>query len=496
LAPSIRFELWINRKGQTRLLYGRQVAFAERGKVRKAFDLRTRAEAKPDPDVVDIVEGLGSGDFSIDTILKLTRGSKLVESTPQVNAAAAVSADLVVFDVSPPPGGSGWLRIWALRHSRLPVHLQGWEPGGGSMDVFFSYSKEQPDVFFDPKAFGQVLQRDLLKEQDLAYWFLKDPGGQPITTEDERRLSAARAGGKPTIPYHLPKVKEITVTPEGAIRLTETDAQNVRPDGYPDEGFQEAADDLGRTYHQAGGGGTEEQWTQVFLPEDYPFDSRRPKSITLTARVPEYVPGKTSPVIGRVTLTLPKASRPGKDDSLLLWQANWLIQERRLEAADRVLDLIPEADALRRDLLRLRVLAQKKEFERAVALGKTLFPLLLARYQTYDRGSRKRGASLFQFYDYLLALAATGQLQEAHEDYKLLEQAPIPDVPADLGVRLQNETREKMKKEFEQALPTFAYDLLTVEAHLTREQLNAVLGTDVLKDPRFRSERGSFVHAP
>jgi hypothetical protein len=55
---------------------------------------------------------------------------------------------------------------------------------GKSVDVFISYFKEQPDVFFDAKAFSTNLADQSCTEADLAHIFLKDPGGQYITAKD------------------------------------------------------------------------------------------------------------------------------------------------------------------------------------------------------------------------------------------------------------------------------------------------------------------------
>jgi len=75
--------------------------------------------------------------------------------------------------------------VYALRESRLPVGIRIWDPRNGeSVDVFISYFKEQPDVFFDAQAFSTKLTDRNCTEADLAHMFLKDPGGQFVTAKD------------------------------------------------------------------------------------------------------------------------------------------------------------------------------------------------------------------------------------------------------------------------------------------------------------------------
>jgi hypothetical protein len=78
------------------------------------------------------------------------------------------------------------VRIWALRASRLPVRITVWDPRDGrSTDAVFTYSHDQTPEFFDPNAFAARLQnRTGGRPVDVAYAFLKDPGGREITRKD------------------------------------------------------------------------------------------------------------------------------------------------------------------------------------------------------------------------------------------------------------------------------------------------------------------------
>ena len=185
LAEPRQFELWMGRGGYARLRVGPQVIFGRDGQVIRAFDIRRRCEVVPDPTAADIVHILASpGEFSLETIIQSISGGKLVDVTPAMNTHAAIGEDLVVFDaqsaISP-----GWVRVYALRESRLPVGLRIWDPAEGfGVDALINYAKEQPQVFFDPQAFAERLHEADNTDAGLAYLFLKDPGGLDVTPTD------------------------------------------------------------------------------------------------------------------------------------------------------------------------------------------------------------------------------------------------------------------------------------------------------------------------
>lgn len=180
-----QFELWMGKGGDARMRVGSQVVFAKDASVTHAFDVRARREVQADRTAADIIEMLAtSEEFSLETVIRSISWGKLVDVTPAVNPHAAMGRDLAVFDarsaVSP-----GWVRIYALRESRLPVGLRIWDPAEGfGVDALITYAREQPAVFFDPEAFAVRLADANAGETGLAYMFLKDPGGQGITPGD------------------------------------------------------------------------------------------------------------------------------------------------------------------------------------------------------------------------------------------------------------------------------------------------------------------------
>lgn len=185
LAEPRQFELWMGKGGRARMRVGPQVIFGRNGQVTHAFDVRSRDEVEADRTAADIIGILATSDeFSLETVIQSLSEGKLLDATPAMNPDAALAEDLVVFDaqsiVSP-----GWVRIYALRSSRLPVGLRIWDPAEGfCVDALITYAKEQSDVFFDADAFTEGLRDPSRDETGLAYMFLKDPGGQIMTPRD------------------------------------------------------------------------------------------------------------------------------------------------------------------------------------------------------------------------------------------------------------------------------------------------------------------------
>jgi hypothetical protein len=182
-----QIELWMGPEGRARLRIGHQVVFGQSGRELKAFDIRRRNEVEPDRQAVEFLDMLGAmkdEDYSLEAVVRGISGGKLVDVTPLVNADAVISEDMVVFD-APSNDSPEWLRVYALRESRLPVGIRVWDPRNGeSVDVFISYFKEQPDIFFDAQAFSKKLADPTSPDTDLAHIFLNDPGGRSITAKD------------------------------------------------------------------------------------------------------------------------------------------------------------------------------------------------------------------------------------------------------------------------------------------------------------------------
>ncbi len=181
MAEPRQFELWMGQQGRARVRVGSQVIFSRGGEITKAFDLKKRREAEPDRQAVELLRMLGTiEEYSLEAVIRSISGGKLVDVTPLVNADAVISEDMVVFDALSETSEE-WLRVYALRESRLPVGIRMWDPRDGAcVDVFITYSRQQPELFFDAQAFSTKLADRDNTWTNLAYMFLKDPGGRTI----------------------------------------------------------------------------------------------------------------------------------------------------------------------------------------------------------------------------------------------------------------------------------------------------------------------------
>ncbi len=181
LAEPRQFELWMGQGGHARIRVASQVIFGLVGEITRAFDLEKRQEVEPDLQAVRLLEILGAtGEYSLETVIRIISGGRLIDVTPLVNADAVIQEDLVVFDIQSGVSPQ-WARIYALRKSKLPVGIRIWNPKNAEcVDVLITYSRQQPDVFFDAQMFATKLTDRSSTQATLAYMFLKDPGGQAI----------------------------------------------------------------------------------------------------------------------------------------------------------------------------------------------------------------------------------------------------------------------------------------------------------------------------
>lgn len=187
----VQFDLWMNQGGLLRMRAGNQVMFGKKGLVTDTVrlagpDVSSEATQYGREVIEAMTKSLANADaFSFDTLVRALPG-KTVFSSPSYNAEASVAKDLVVYDIVN-KDGPDWIRIWALRESRLPVHVLFWNPVDGySVDAILVYSNQQPVEFFDPERFRASLTNSS-DATDQAYLLLKDPGGRPITPSDIHR---------------------------------------------------------------------------------------------------------------------------------------------------------------------------------------------------------------------------------------------------------------------------------------------------------------------
>ncbi len=484
----MQMELWWSCDGRARIRLGTQVVFARNGKITDAFDVATRMKVEANEWAGMILDKLGRADtFSLDAVIQAMFGGEMEDVTPLVNPDAVIAQDMVVFDVQL-PWTPEWVRIWALRESRLPVRMRVWDPRNGDCtDAVFEYSREQRDEFFDPNAFGAVLQSpDVLSRTNIAYAFLQDAGGKDVTPEDMFEASG----------YHVPVVEQAGITPDGAVWVIAAKGSNRTPDGHTVYGFERLGDNLGREYtrvyrsHET----MSDRSMEVFLPLDYPFDTRTPTSLTLTCEIDDYRPSTENEVIGTVTLTDWQQNAMWPEGTIRI-SPQWLrtqmawrhVRASRYEQMERILATIegvPEDNpgALQRERIRLRMLLQRAQYDEAAALAERLIPLLEANYRTWD-GS---GPDPREFADCILALARAGRLDQTKETWRRVKSLKR-ELPAHLNTAARRQIAESTQRGFEDTLRIMVPDL-SRNAHLTVEQLNDLFDIDIKNNELFRHD--------
>jgi hypothetical protein len=378
---------------------------------------------------------------------------------------------MVVFDVEM-PGSTEWVRIWALRESRLPVRIRVWDPRDGeTTDAVFEYSKEQADEFFDPNAFEQFMSSgQTTSRMSLAYAFLKDPGGKKITPEDMFEQSG----------YHMPMIKEAGMTEDGAFWVTAGRGLNRTPNGHAFYGFSRIQDDLGRTYVSVGGGHRLRGDTSlnIFVPIDFPFDDRRPSKVTLFCEDEDHNPHTKPELVGTVDLTAWNQNSPcpdlfasGYKDALGLKisLAYKLSGVENADKFDRLLQTIPKWSEQPRNISLLRfwtrTLYAEKDYAEVIRIGQSLLPLMLEKPREMVRSDIK---------DYLIALSRTDRIDEATELFKQID--AIDEMPP-------AKSHEKYYNRFVQSVA----ESLAGQADLTADQISRILGFDISQRKEYKS---------
>jgi hypothetical protein len=191
-AEPVQIDVWMGSGGKARIKVKEQVLFAKNGRIISGFNYVK--QEKIDNEQVDkqaesVIDMLGQLDsFSLDTVVQKMSNGILKEMTPLINPEAVISEDVVVFDLTTDLYPQ-WLRIWALRESKLPIRILAWNPENGqSQDVVLTYTKEQSASFFNPDEYQKVLtnSKNLLgdSQTNLAYALYKEPGGRNYVPAD------------------------------------------------------------------------------------------------------------------------------------------------------------------------------------------------------------------------------------------------------------------------------------------------------------------------
>jgi hypothetical protein len=118
--------------------------------------------------------------FSLDTFLKLASVGQLDDVTAAISEDGLISSELVMFNAEHQDSPQ-WFRIWALRKSRLPLHIRIMDSRDGACDdVIFDYSREPENSFFDPAAFSEKV-KNVHNSNSIPYLLWKDQTGKSMT---------------------------------------------------------------------------------------------------------------------------------------------------------------------------------------------------------------------------------------------------------------------------------------------------------------------------
>ncbi len=489
-ADAQQWELWMGRGQKTRLRMEQIVLFGQAGQVTDGFNYNQRRRLDPreyPADAETMLKKLGQSPcFDLNTLLSVFGGT-LKDVTPLVNREALVSADLVVFDVQSDVSPE-WLRIWALRASGLPVRARLWDPRYGEcMDMVFTYSHEQADDFFDARAYEQILQSSVMTESsaNLAYALLRDAGGRDYVPRD----IFVKEG------YHMPIIREIGMTEYGAVWVIADKALNSPPNGRSFYGFRKLEDDLGRVYERlaARHRTAEDRSTEIFVPTDYPFDTRRPSQLRLSCMSnPD-----TGESIGSVSLDQWQPNQLWPEDRLddtemdiMLTMAWKHCRNKAFESCDRIMDFVRQQDSQlvythRLNRLELRKLILQKQFKEAAPLVSDVWDKELEAY-LHPRSSQPQPIELT---DVIIALAGQGQHKEARDRWQSLKETP-PDL-SPFPKRAQQRMLLNLKEELTNgyAAGMLVQDL-RLYAGLTIEEINDIMQIDVRHDEDLRPYSG------
>ena len=189
LEPVSQLELWLRDDGKMRFRAGDIMHFGENFNIYTSVPYRGRVRGTSDPLgaqvlIQEVIEKIGKAEvFSLEVLVNaLPIDGELSLPLPSENVG--ISKDLVAFELTH-ESHAEWLRIWALRDSRLPVRLLYWNPQSGeSIDVVLSYSGPQPETFFDPDAFLQHLEAYPDDVLQWAYGLMQDADGFPLVSDN------------------------------------------------------------------------------------------------------------------------------------------------------------------------------------------------------------------------------------------------------------------------------------------------------------------------
>jgi hypothetical protein len=497
----VQIEVWRNSQKKARIRVDGQVLFADGDRVIAGYAIdsplrKIETEEYNEMGMAMAQKLFSFQEFSLDTVIAAFGVGKdrLKETTPLINPAAMISEDMLVFDVQSDINPE-WMRIWVLRESRLPIRIRSWDPRDGDcVDIVMTYSAEQSAKFFDPNAYEQILL-DVQQgsgaggSTNLAYALLQDPGGREYTPKDlfeKAKAENVTSNAEDVSGYHLPKVEQAGVTQYGAVWVVASKAQNRTPAGRLFYGFSDIGDDLQGKYYSINSihYTAEDISIQIFVPEDYPFDTTRPKELTLRCSVEATDPYQQEILIGNLKLDTWNKNSLWPQDRFKESELQTMIRQAWRRTGDRemcqkILVLVGQLDTENQhghqvEKTKLRMLIQEKNYNDAALLAEKLLP---AEYEVFKNA--KGNASYYSFFDYIIAVAANGNVKRATDLFNEIKQ-----LKPDLSYYKSSTRKHIMEALNRQINGDSMHGLIQplFSAGLDLEQVNKIVGFDTLNN--------------
>ncbi len=166
-SKALNIEIWMGSGGKIRLRYGPQIVFANKNGNQVTYNVLSRKRVKPEEFATDMIELLNSAEsFSLETVIHTLTGD-MADLREIPTLVEGVSGDISIFELAK-EDSSKTTRIWTLRESLLPVHLRQSDlQHGETIDVLFSYTRQQPAEFFDSNNYEKILKDASIETNDL-----------------------------------------------------------------------------------------------------------------------------------------------------------------------------------------------------------------------------------------------------------------------------------------------------------------------------------------
>jgi len=223
----------------------------------------------------------------------------------------------------------------------------------------------------------------------------------------------------------------------------------------------------------------------VFVPENYPFDTAKPKELTLRCSVEATGPYQKEILVGNVKLdswqenTIWPLNRIKKDELEMILQQAWT-KTGDQDKCHKILELVQQLDTSNKyvhqiEKIKLRMFIKEKNYNDAALLTEKLLPV---EFEVFKNA--KANANYYEFYDYIIAIAGNGDVQKSTELFNQLKQLK-PDLS-----KYNNNAKKHIKERLARQI-TDGYRIKMLmqslfAAGLNLQQVNKIVGFDTLQN--------------